>query len=90
MEENKKTPVEGNAEKKLTYDQLSQFNQLLQRKYAEAEARLQQIENVCTRMDYLFKVLDNSQYFSDDFVGSCANEIQNIIDVRQEEETAVQ
>lgn len=83
MEENKKQE----EAPKLTYEQLAQFNQMLQSKYAEAEARLQQINNVFTRLNYLFNVLDRAPHFNEDFVIACANEIQNLLDTRQLEES---
>lgn len=89
MEENKKTPVENNGPaSKPTYEQLSQYAALLQKKYAELEARLQQTEIVFTRLNYLFNVLDRAQYFSDDFVEACAVEIQEIIDTRNSDTEA--
>lgn len=83
MEENKKTPVEDKAlASKPSYEQLDQYATLLQRKYAEVKAKLQQIDNVFTRLDYLFNVLDRAQYFNEDFITACAEEIQHILDTR--------
>lgn len=79
MEENQK-PKDENP--KLTYEQLVQFNQMLQSKYAEVGARLQQLDSVFTRLNYLFNVLDRAQYFNEDFVNACAQEIQSILDTR--------
>lgn len=84
MEENKKTQVKENGPaSKPTYEQLDQYATLLQRKYAEVEARLQQLDNVFTRLNYLFNVLDRAQYFSEDFVQACASEITSLLDIRK-------
>lgn len=83
MEDNKKTPVEDKAlASKPSYEQLSQYASMLQRKYNELEMRLQQVDNVFTRLNYLFNVLDRAQYFKEDFVQACADEIQEILDTR--------
>lgn len=87
MEENKKTPVENNEPaSKLSYEQLSQYMGLLQRKYAEAEAKLEQLNNVFTRLNYLFNILDRAKYFDKDFIDACAKEIQDILDTRNIED----
>ena len=39
------------------------------------------INNTFTRLNYLFKVLENSQHFNSDFIIKCAEEIENTITV---------
>lgn len=82
METQKKTSVENNPAMP-TYEQLAQLNQILQQKCVQAEQGIQQLNNVFTRLNYLFDVLDRAQYFSEDFVNACSEEIQNLLDVRQ-------
>lgn len=77
MEEEKKN-------EQLTYEQLSQFNQMLQQKCIQQEQSIQQMNTVFTRLNYLFNVLDRAQYFNQDFVNACASEIQEILDTREE------
>lgn len=84
MEDNKKTSAKGND--KPTYEQLAQMNGILKQQYINLEQRLQQLDNVFTRLNYLFNVLDRAQYFKADFVEACATEIQDLLDTRGQEE----
>ena len=43
--------------------------------------QLNGINNTFTRLNYLFKVLENSQHFNSDFIIECAQEIENTITV---------
>lgn len=83
MEENK------NQEEapKLTYEQYEQLVKMLQNKCLELDNRVRQLDNVFTRLNYLFNVLDRATHFDDEFVEACAKEIQNILDTRQKEDT---
>ena len=45
------------------------------------------INNTFTRLNYLFKVLENSQHFNSDFIIKCAEEIENTITVPEEIDT---
>lgn len=82
MEENKIT--EGTPT--LTYEQLEDINKMLQQKCVLLEQRIQQIDNVFTRLNYLFNVLDRAKFFDEDFVKACAQEIQEILDTRNNTE----
>ena len=42
-------------------------------------------ENLFKRLDYLFMVLTNYEFFDSDFVGKCASEIKSVLDVKKEE-----
>lgn len=70
---------------KLTYEQLEKFNQILQQKCIQIEQRIQQLDNVFTRLNYLLNVLDRAKYFNEDFVEACSKEIQDILDTREVE-----
>ena len=39
------------------------------------------------RLDYLFKVIEQSHMFNDEFVVKCVNELEKTLDVTQVEET---
>ncbi len=39
------------------------------------------------RMDYLFKIIEQSHMFDDEFVTKCIDELQKTLDVTQEQET---
>lgn len=82
MEETKKTDT--NPE--LTNEQLVKFNQMLQQKCLQLEQSINQLNNVFTRLNYLFNVLDRAQYFNEDFINACATEIQEILDTRNNTE----
>ena len=49
--------------------------------------QLNGINNTFTRLNYLFKVLENSQHFNSDFIIKCAEEIENTITVPEEIDT---
>lgn len=73
MEEQKKS--------KPTYEQLeAAFNQL----YAKIQDM--NMVNAFKRLDYLFKILEYPDAFSVSFLKKVAKEIENIIDIREEDE----
>ena len=73
MEEKEKSQT------KLTYEQLEQIAIQLQNKAFQAEAKLKSIDLVTTRLNYLFKVLENSQHFCESFVIDCGSEIIDLL-----------
>lgn len=73
MEEQKKS--------KPTYEQLeAAFNQL----YTKIQDM--NMVNAFKRLDYLFKILEYPDAFPVSFLGKVAKEIENIIDIREEDE----
>lgn len=91
MENDKKQKrVSANAqvkeEKKYTE---AEFNaacsQLYQKLVKEIQAR--DMTNMFKRLDYLFEVLKNSNFFNEDFVQSCAEEIEVALTPVEPEET---
>lgn len=83
-----KANVKAEGKQKLTYEQLNdacsqlfQQNQVLSRRNRELEGFAMN-----KRLDYLFKVLEFSNSFSCDFVGSCASEIEEAMTIPQEVE----
>ena len=85
MEDNK--TINENA-KKLTYKELEaamyNLTEKLNKAYKDNQYLVNQlngINNTFTRLNYLFKVLENSQHFNSDFIIECAEEIENTITV---------
>lgn len=82
--ENEKTnknvgaPAQVMEEKKYTESELNAAcGQLYQRLMKEIQVR--DMTNMFKRMDYLFKIIENENYFSNDFVNSCIQEIETAL-----------
>ena len=91
MEDNK--TINENA-KKPTYKELEaamyNLTEKLNKAYKDNQSLVNQlngINNTFTRLNYLFKVLENSQHFNSDFIIKCADEIENAITVPEEIDT---
>ena len=91
MEDNK--TINENA-KKPTYKELEaamyNLTEKLNKAYIDNQYLVNQlngINNTFTRLNYLFKVLENSQHFNSDFIIKCAEEIENTITVPEEIDT---
>lgn len=88
MEENKERET-----KKFTYEQLEQIAGNLSAQVQQLNAKLQEANlfNVFKRLEYCFKVLELSEMsmsrFSDSFIDSCVEDIENIMTVKPEEES---
>lgn len=80
MEENLKK--EENAQ--LSYEQLNQVAQALQQRCMQAESRLNGINYTAMRLDYLFKVLNSSAKFPEDFIENCINEVVELLEIKEE------
>lgn len=75
-------------QKKLTYEQLNDAcNQLWQqnRQLIKKTNELEQFA-MNKRLDYLFKVLEQSKEFSSDFIINCVNEIEEAMTIPQNTE----
>lgn len=85
MEEKKKT-------KELSYEELKNVAGQLQQQNIQLRQALQRAnyENLFRRLDYLFKVIENSAVFSEEFVVSCVEEIEDSIKVPEESDTKVE
>ena len=91
MEDNK--TINENT-KKPTYNELEaamyNLTEKLNKAYKDNQYLVNQlngINNTFTRLNYLFKVLENSQHFNSDFIIKCAEEIENTITVPEEIDT---
>ena len=62
--------------------QLSEQSRVLMQKLQEAN-----MSNMFKRIDYLFKVLEFENMFSDSFIDKCAQEIQDMISIPEEDKS---
>lgn len=93
-EQNKAKQINMNAgtgksetkQQKLTYEQLNDACNQLWQQNKQLVARNRELETFAMnkRLDYLFKVLELSNQFSSDFVGSCASEIEQAMTIPQD------
>ena len=91
MEDNK--TINENA-KKPTYEELEaamyNLTEKLNKAYKDNQYLVNQLNGIndtFTRLNYLFKVLENSQHFNSDFIIKCAEEIENTITIPEEIDT---
>lgn len=76
-------------EMKLSYEELANLaNQLTQQNNQLREGiQSMNLTNAFKRLDYLFKVLENSGLFSDEFLSKCIDEIEESLERPSETET---
>lgn len=86
MEEKKETPVEGQP-KQLSYEDLKNIAGQLQQQNMQMRKALNKLnyENMFKRLDYLFEVIKVPHMFSDEFVGKCTEEIQNMLTIPEKD-----
>lgn len=86
MEEKKETPVE-NQSKQLSYEDLKNIAGQLQQQNMQMRKALSELnyENMFKRLDYLFEVIKVPHMFSDEFVGKCTEEIQNMLTIPEKD-----
>ncbi len=91
MEEVKMEEVKKDTPK-LSYEQLEQVAHQLSDQSNKLHVALQEanMTNIFKRMDYLFKVLEYSQYFNQEFITKAAEELKALITIPEniEEEVA--
>lgn len=85
MEEKKK---ENKETQKMSYEQLEQVAHQLSEQTRQLYSKLQKsnMENVFKRLDYLFKVVENKNVFSKEFLDNCIKEIEEIITIPESED----
>lgn len=71
MEENKTQEVK----QKLTYEELENVATQLSNQIKQYDGKLREVYSVFKRLDYLFKVLENSNVFNKEFVDKCSEEV---------------
>ncbi len=88
MEENKVKTGAEEAPQKLSYEQLENVARQAIAQIDEYKKVLTQLAGTQKRMDYLFKILEVSHLFDDEFVTKCADEIQKIMTIPERPEKA--
>ena len=75
---------------KMSYEQLEQVAHQLSEQARQLYSQLQQsnMTNMFKRLDYLFKVVENSHVFKQDFLDKCIKEIEDIMTVPEEPENS--
>lgn len=75
-------------EKKLSYEQLNDLCTQLSAQSQELYKKLQESYqyNMFKRLDYLFRVLDASTFFDEEFVDKCSDEIVMMMELPKENE----
>lgn len=68
---------------KLTYEQLEKAVMQLQQKLMMAENQLGSINFAAMRLTWLFKVLENKEAFSSEFISKCAKEVADILTIEE-------
>lgn len=74
-------------ENKLSYEDLETLASQLSEQNRHLYKQLQEVTafNAFKRLDYLFKVIENTKVFKKEFVETCANEIVDVITVSDSE-----
>ena len=73
-------------EQKYSYDELNNIAHQLNEQNVQLYRKLQEanLDNMFKRLDYLFKVLDKPEFFENEFVDKCANEIVELMTIPEE------
>ena len=92
MEEQKEKVIneqpEAERPEKMSYEQLENVAHQLSEQSKQLYMQLQNanMSNMFKRLDYLFKVVENSHMFKLDFVNKCIDEIEDFMTVPEETE----
>lgn len=70
---------ETNEKKKLSYEELEGVAVQLQQRCMMLENKFRAIDVASTRLNYLFKVMEFSDMFTEDFVDKCCTEIEDLL-----------
>lgn len=73
---------------KLTYEQLEGVCHQMQQRLAQCydELKKRDLDNTIIRLNLLFRVVENAPQFSDAFVSSCKEEIEQLMTLTDSEE----
>lgn len=84
MEENK---VKNERPEKMSYEQLENVAHQLSEQNRQLYMKLQSanMTNLFKRLDYLFKVIENSDKFNKEFGNKCLTEIESSMTIPEEE-----
>ena len=78
MEEKNNTTAE-----KLSYEKLEQAAMQLQQRLMIAENRLKSIDFASMRLTWLFRVIENKDAFTPEFVNRCSEEVQELLTLEE-------
>lgn len=72
--------------KQLSYEELRNIAGQLQQQNMQLRRALNDLnyKNMFERLNYLFKVMEFSHMFSDEFVGKCVTEIESLITIPED------
>lgn len=72
--------------KQLSYDEIRNIAGQLQQQNMQLRKALNDLnyKNMFERLNYLFKVMEFSHMFSDEFVGKCVSEIESIMTIPED------
>ena len=72
--------------KQLTYEELRNIAGQLQQQNMQLRRALNDLnyKNMFDRLNYLFKVMEFSHMFSDEFVGKCVTEIESLMTIPED------
>jgi hypothetical protein len=72
--------------KKLPYEELEKVARHLSNKCIELEQQLEscQVDNIFKRIDFLFKVVELKNTFSEEFYNRCVKELEELLTIKVE------
>lgn len=73
---------------KLTYEELEKVASQMNIRIQQLQQQLQQMnyQNVYTRLEFLFKVVENHLQFPDSFVSKCVDEVETLMTIPEQSE----
>lgn len=74
-----------NKEEKLSYEELEERLNNTVKQYIDLSEKFRAINNTLSRLEMLFKVIENFEYFSKEFAEKCAKEIEAILTIKNKE-----
>lgn len=83
---------ESEQPQKMSYEQLEQIAHQLSEQSRQLYGQLQKanLSNMFKRLDYLFKVIENSRMFSQSFISKCVDEIEGTITLPEDTKDEVE
>lgn len=73
--------MEEKETQKLSYEQLEKLAAQYKEALVEVSNKLRTIEFAALRLNWLFKVLENGDRFSVDFINKCSKEVENMLTI---------
>lgn len=69
---------------KPTYEQLEQVAMQMQQRLMVAENKLRSIDFTVMRLTWLFKVIENKEAFTEEFISKSSKEIEELLTLEEE------